>query len=230
MAIVLNGTTGITNDGGYTGDGVVFADTTPANTLVTDTNGYVGIGTSSPGAKVMLYQTNGTSISLNNASTGTGSSTGFQLQTGASTDAYVWNFSNGPHIFATNNTERGRFDSSGNFQFNSGYGSVATAYGCRAWVNFNGTGTVAIRASGNVSSITDNGTGDYTVNLTTAMPDANYCVQGTSGRTTSDVAALTLWQRFDQSSTSAVRVNSTYSTSNNQGLADFEALSVAIFR
>jgi hypothetical protein len=47
-------------------------------------------------------------------------------------------------------------------------------YKCRAWVNFNGTGTPAIRASGNVSSITDNGTGDYTVNFTTAMPDANY--------------------------------------------------------
>jgi hypothetical protein len=45
---------------------------------------------------------------------------------------------------------------------------------CRAWVNFNGTGTVAIRASFNVSSITDNGTGDYTINFTNAMPDANY--------------------------------------------------------
>lgn len=53
---------------------------------------------------------------------------------------------------------------------------------CRAWVNFNGTGTVAIRASFNVSSITDNGTGDYTVNFTNAMPDANYCTQVTSGR------------------------------------------------
>ena len=53
---------------------------------------------------------------------------------------------------------------------------TAPLYMCRAWVNFNGTGTVAIRASGNVSSITDNGTGDYTVNFTTAMPDANYCV------------------------------------------------------
>ena len=51
-------------------------------------------------------------------------------------------------------------------------------YKCRAWVNFNGTGTVAIRASGNVSSITDNGTGSYTVNFTTAMPDANYCFVG----------------------------------------------------
>ena len=78
--------------------------------------------------------------------------------------------------FAEGGTEVGRFDSSANFQFNSGYGSAAVAYGCRAWVNFNGTGTPAIRASGNVSSLTDNGTGDYTVNLTTAMPDANYAV------------------------------------------------------
>jgi len=50
----------------------------------------------------------------------------------------------------------------------------APSYTCRAWVNFNGTATVAIRASGNVSSITDNGTGDYTVNFATAMPDADY--------------------------------------------------------
>jgi len=67
---------------------------------------------------------------------------------------------------------------SGNLQFNSGYGSVATAYGCRAWVNFDGTtntgGFCTIRASGNVTSVADNGTGDYTVNLTTAMPDINY--------------------------------------------------------
>jgi hypothetical protein len=57
----------------------------------------------------------------------------------------------------------------------------APIYAARAWVNFNGTGTVAIRASGNVSSITDNGTGDYTVNFTTAMPDANYSVVGVTG-------------------------------------------------
>ena len=50
----------------------------------------------------------------------------------------------------------------------------APIYACRAWVNFDGTGTVAIRASGNVSSITDNGTGTYTVNFTTAMEDADY--------------------------------------------------------
>ena len=65
-------------------------------------------------------------------------------------------------------------DASDNLQFDSGFGSTATAYGCRAWVNFNGTGTVSIRDSGNVSSITDINTGRYTVNFTTAMPDTNY--------------------------------------------------------
>ena len=65
------------------------------------------------------------------------------------------------------------FDS-GDFAFNSGYGTSKVAYGCRAWVNFDGTGTVAIRGSGGVSSITDNGTGDYTVNFSSAMTDANF--------------------------------------------------------
>lgn len=78
--------------------------------------------------------------------------------------------------FQQNGTTQASITAAGLFQFNSGYGSVATAYGCRAWVNFNGTSTVSIRASGNVTSITDNGTGDYTVNFTTAMPDANYSV------------------------------------------------------
>lgn len=67
-------------------------------------------------------------------------------------------------------------DSSGNFQFNSGYGSAATAYGCRAWVNFNSIGTVSIYGSGNCSSITDDGVGKFTFNFTTAMPDINYSV------------------------------------------------------
>jgi hypothetical protein len=59
-------------------------------------------------------------------------------------------------------------------------GNIGTApvYAARAWVNFNGTGTVAIRDSGNVSSITDNGTGDYTVNFTTALPDINFSING----------------------------------------------------
>jgi hypothetical protein len=70
-------------------------------------------------------------------------------------------------------------DASANIQFNSGYGSVATAYGCRAWVNFTGS-TAVIRASGNVSSVTRTSAGVYTVTFTTAMPNTSYTVNITS--------------------------------------------------
>ena len=58
--------------------------------------------------------------------------------------------------------------------------SGVEVYTAKAWVNFNGTGTVAIRASGNVSSVSDNGVGDYTINFTTAMPDSNYTLSGST--------------------------------------------------
>ena len=87
--------------------------------------------------------------------------------------------------FKTGGTDRAQIDSSGNLKFNSGFGSVVTAYGCRAWVNFNGTGTVAIRGSGNVSSITDNGTGLYVANLTTALTDTNACATSSGSNSTS---------------------------------------------
>lgn len=92
--------------------------------------------------------------------------------------------------FAEGGVQVGEFDASGNFLMNSGYGSVAIAYAARAWVNFNGTGTVAIRASGNVSSITDNGTGDYTVNFTAAMADANYSITAGGGHGSVDSASF----------------------------------------
>lgn len=70
-------------------------------------------------------------------------------------------------------------------------------YTAKVWVNFNGTGTIAIRGSGNVSSLTDNGTGDYTINFTAAMPDANYSVviaargAGSTNRLTYSIAQST---------------------------------------
>jgi hypothetical protein len=67
-------------------------------------------------------------------------------------------------------------DSSANLQFNSGFGSVSTAYGVRAWIRFDGTGTVSIDASGGVSSLSDVGTGSYVVNLSPSMPDVNYAI------------------------------------------------------
>jgi hypothetical protein len=65
-------------------------------------------------------------------------------------------------------------------QFNDGNGTQ-TGTLCRAWVNFNGS-TAAIRASFNVGSITKNGTGDYTVNFTTALADTNYTIHVMSSR------------------------------------------------
>jgi hypothetical protein len=124
-----------------------------------------------------------------------------------------------------------RIDSSGNLLFNSGYGSVATAYGCRAWVNFNGTGTVAIRASGNVSSITDGGTGIYTVNFTNAMPDANYTTSIEAIRNaTADTNFDAAFDKDDTYSSSAVRFRTVVASEGNRPAEDaFQAFAV-IFR
>ena len=124
--------------------------------------------------------------------------------------------------FSEGGAEAMRIDSSANLQFNSGYGSVATAYGCRAWVNFNGTGTVAIRGSGNVSSITDNGTGNYIVNFTIAMTDANYAVCGSAF---GNVVHL-IMSPDGTPSTTAVQVV----TSNTVAVGDNSVVAVAIFR
>lgn len=134
-----------------------------------DSSGNVGVGTSSPVARLHVAQG------------------GFQV--GESTDAtsrsVKWQNSTtnwrivqdvAALTIDNNGTERVRIDSSGVLYFNSGFGSAGRAYAPRAWVNFNGTGTPGIRASGNVISITDNGTGDYTINFSNSMPDANYAV------------------------------------------------------
>jgi hypothetical protein len=127
--------------------------------------------------------------------------------------------------FAEGGAAVGQFDSSANFKFNSGYGSVATAYGCRAWVNFNGTGTVAIRASANVTSITDNGTGDYTVNFTTAMPDANYSAVANA----SDTPTLNRWATLYQGFILAGSVRLVVAGSNSTP-SDVTTCCVSIFR
>lgn len=104
----------------------------------------------------------------------------------------------------------------------------------KAWVNFNGTGTVAIRASYNVSSITDNGTGNYTVNFTNAMSDTNYSVVGSlSGWTGTGVGRqnalntnINASQTFQARTTTQVWINS-YTGGAQQ---DVESVEIAIFR
>ena len=101
----------------------------------------------------------------------------------------------------------------------------APMYACRAWVNFNGTGTVTIRASGNVSSITDNGTGDYTVNFTTSMPDVNYVVTEThSSNSGQHAASLTLL------STGSVRLKFSSDASNSYPAVDPDTATIGIIR
>jgi hypothetical protein len=136
---------------------------------------------------------------------------------------------------STAGTERIRVSSSGDFSFNSGYGSAAVAYGCRAWVNFNGTGTVAIRASGNVSSITDNGVGDYTVNFTTALADANYSIVGVlNSYGVANIQAVLNVQSASTSSAATTKTSSAVRIGTGAGssgaVTDFNDVSVSIFR
>ena len=169
--------------------------------LVKDASGNVGIGTSSPNGKLSVLGGAVGAVNFdfgNTTAQAVGAEARLRLQ--PSTIFSITNPTLSPYISAIQTNaansasdiafgswsgtaliEIMRLQASGNLLFNSGYGSAATAYGCRAWVNFNGTGTVAVRASGNVSSITDNGTGDYTVNFTTAMPDGNYMATQSTG-------------------------------------------------
>ena len=102
----------------------------------------------------------------------------------------------------------------------------APVYACRAWVNFNGTGTVAIRGSGNVSSITDNGTGDYTVNFATALPDANYAAVATSGD--NDLAQIVFFADVTTPRTaSLIRIRT---TNTAFALTDCAFVNVSVFR
>jgi hypothetical protein len=101
-----------------------------------------------------------------------------------------------------------------------------------AWVNFNGTGTVAIRSSYNVSSITDNGTGDYTVNFATALSDANYSAVGSASPAYGSANTIGTQLFTDGSvnevapTTSAIRIK----TANTSGTAiDVKYACVSIF-
>lgn len=114
-------------------------------------------------------------------------------------------------------------------QFNDGNGTQVGTL-CRAWVNFNGVTTATIRASFNVSSVTRNGTGDYTVNFTNAMPDANYSVSGVADAAGSTIAGgVCLYTSYTPTTTSA-RINSYSIGASANALMDKTYINVAIFR
>jgi hypothetical protein len=207
-----------------------------------DSAGNVGIGTGSPASKLDVYNDANslTAIRINNPNAGgsAASKLYFGNQFNASLASIglvssnanfdVRNDAGFPITFTIGSTQAAAIDGSSNFQFNSGYGSVATAYGCRAWVNFNGTGTVAIRASGNVSSITDNGTGNYTVNFTTAMPDANYSAVYGGQYSTTTIGLIVCETTATVRSTTALQIRT--SNSVNTNAIDAPVVCVSIFR
>jgi hypothetical protein len=163
-----------------------------------------------------------------NASTSTG------LVQSADTSGSLNIQSNGTTVLGVTSTGAsvtGTQSVSGDLSFNSGYGSSAVAYGCRAWVNFNGTSTVAIRASGNVTSITDNGTGDYTVNFTTALVDANYTTVAQTSSDSGTQLILNINSNSSNNTTPTTTATRMYINSRSSGTAtDSPYVNVSVFR
>jgi hypothetical protein len=224
------------NDSGMysSADGQIEFYTNANEALRIDSSQRVGIGTNNPASKLEIL---GGEIKAGRVDA---SSEGGQISFGRSTDnATAWyidvygNTSTPILRFVDASAVRASIDGSGNFQFNSGYGSAATVYGCRAWVNFDGTGTTStnqtIRGSGNVSTVFKNGTGDYTINFTNAMPDTNYSVAG-SGRRSADVgsAEASPQMSFSNFATGSVKVGT--QDNNADGYQDSNIICAQIFR
>lgn len=101
---------------------------------------------------------------------------------------------------------------------------------CRAWVNFNGTGTVAIRASFNVSSITDNGTGKYVINFSTALPNANYsCVASATPLFGTASTVVTVYDNDTTYTANTTGVPIIVRNQTTQSPQDVTGIAVAIF-
>jgi len=217
MPVIINGSTGISGTDG--------SAATPA-VQGTDTN----TGMFFPAADTIAFAENGVEVMRINSdaqfvvSAGTVSLP--SITATGDTNTGIFFPAADTIAFAEGGVESVRMDSSGNLQFNSGYGSVATAYGCRAWVNFNGTGTVAIRASGNVSSITDRGVGAYAANFTTAMPDTNFATVCTTVATVTGLISA----RANPATTSTANMDIAELSGGSPIAVDPTVVSLAVLR
>jgi hypothetical protein len=193
--------------------------------MTIDTSQNVGIGTTSPASKLHVRAS-----STGSTANGIILDAGAQQHSWYLADNFTSTFSIGSSAglwtWSNSGGERMRLDSSGNLLFNSGYGSVATAYGCRAWVCFAGASGVR-RASGNVTSVTRAGTGQYTINFTTALVDANYSIVGSASENGATVNIFMPYGTGGAKTTTACAVQTLTTAS---GFVDPTDINVAVFR
>ena len=200
-----------------------------------DSSGNVSIGTTNQTVSKLFVSGGSLSVSSSDANFGAGGNRAFfdvdgsNVRIGATGGGTAW--TRGIIFYVSNNittsNTAGAFTSASDFQFNSGYGSVATAYGCRAWVNFSGA-TPTIRSSGNVSSVTRNSSGNYTINFTNAMPDTNYSTAFGGGSNTGSQSYYPMEQHDSPlRTTSAVKI---YTLNQSGTPIDAGVICVHIFR
>jgi hypothetical protein len=209
-----------------------------AERLRIDSSGRVGIGTTSPSTslEIQLAAANATSGNVYVVPPTAGQARYRLYNTGGTAEWIFGQKTGTDHDFKLSKLIAGSevdylaVTTAGILQFDSGYGSNANAYGCRAWANINAGATPSIRASGNVSSVTDagSGVGDFLVSFTTAMPDANYAAVVTAGGagTLASANAAVGWAAVY--ATGSVRVG--VSDNNTDTNVDTDYLNVAIFR
>ena len=133
-------------------------------------------------------------------------------------------------VIQSNGATTATVTAEGLLNFNSGYGSAAAAYGCRAWIALDCSGSpFTILSSGNVSSVIDGGTGNIQINFSTALPDTNHAIVASSN---GDGNGFTGGNRGHTMvrvrATTAAYINTTLPDANT--LADYSYVSVAIFR
>jgi hypothetical protein len=209
-----------------------------SNTLVIDaTNDRIGIKTASPTVELdvtgaILSSGNITTAGVLTASNSTNVTTSPPIAFTGDTNTGIGHSSADTLDFVTNAVSRARISSTGlqSSVVPDLSGSNTTLYNefkCRAWVNFNGTtaSPSTIRGSGNVSSVTKNGTGDYTINFTTAMPDANYCAVTSGGNRSNGYA--TGINTVSTPTASAIRILNSYP---GVGVLDEAWVYLAVFR
>jgi len=180
-----------------------------------DSSGNLGIGTTTPVRKLTVSSAGSCEFVLQDTS-----------QAANSRNWRLFNTSNTLYFGTLNDagnsgTDVMKLTSGANLQFNSGYGSVATAYGCRAWCQYNQSPSII--GAGNFTSITVIGTGDVRLNFATAMVDANYSAVAT----TNESGGQPKWCNSTQPSTTDIRI---VTFNANQSTGWFEYNSVAIFR